>query len=135
MDHNRVHLIGRLVKAPQFFPPGRKGQEHCTFSIAVNRVVPNEEGPTADYLPCSLWGPEAERFCEIRDKGDEVGILGRIRTNFVPQASGDKKFFWEIRVEHVEYGRRALKNLRAAPRQETVATQAVRSLNREFGEK
>jgi len=134
LDHNRVHLIGRLVKAPQFFPPGRKGHEHCTFSIAVNRVVPNEEGPTADYLPCSLWGPEAVRFCEIRDKGDEVGILGRIRTNFVPQASGDKKFFWEIRVEHVEYGRRALKNLRAAPRQETVATQAVRSLNREFGE-
>jgi single-strand DNA-binding protein len=134
LDHNRVHLIGRLVKAPQFFPPGRKGQEHCTFSIAVNRVVPNEEGPTADYLPCSLWGPEATRFCETRDKGDEVGILGRIRTNFVPQASGDKKFFWEIRVEHVEYGRRALKNLRAAPRQETVATQAVRSLNREFGE-
>lgn len=133
MDHNRFNAIGRLVKSPEYFPPGRKGQEHCTFTLAINRVVPNEDGPIADFIPCSLWGDEASRFCETRDKGDEVAILGRIRTNFVPQASGDRKFFWEVRVETVEYGRRALKNLRALPRKEDVATRAVETLTTEFG--
>lgn len=132
MDHNRFHGLGRLVKAPEFFPPGRKGQPHCTFTLAVNRVVPNEDGPAADYIPCSIWGPEAQRFCELRDKGDEVLILGRIRTNFVQRADGKRDFFWEVRAEDVEYGRKALKNLRAAPRQDA-ATTAVRQLTDEFG--
>ncbi len=133
MDHNRFNAIGRLVKSPEYFPPGRKGPEHCTFTLAINRVVPNEDGPTADFIPCSLWGNEASHFCECRDKGDEVAILGRIRTNFVPQASGNRKFFWEVRVERVEYGRQALKNLQTGPRQEDKATRAVKTLTTEFG--
>lgn len=133
MDHNRFNAIGRLVKTPEYFSPGRRGQSHCTFMLAINRVVPNEEGPTADYIPCSLWGEEATHFCKVLGKGDEVAILGRIRTNFVPQASGDRKFFWEVRVERVEYGRQALKNLQAQPRQEDVATRAVKTLKKEFG--
>lgn len=133
MDHNRVHLVGRLVKNPEYFPAGRRGDEHCTYTLAVNRVVPNEEGPAADYLPCSLWGKEARVFVEKVRKGDEVACLGRIRTNFVPQANGDRRFFWEIRVDTVQYGRMSLKNLTAQPRPDTPATLAVGKLQNEFG--
>lgn len=133
MDHNRVHLIGRLVKEPKYFPAGRKGQEHAVFSVAINRVVPNEDGPIADYLPCSVWGPEAKRFVETVHKGDEVCCLGRIRTNFVQQGDGSRDFFWEVRVDTVDYGRMSLKNLQARPRVETAATRAVEKLTNEFG--
>lgn len=133
LDHNRVHLIGRLVKEPKYLPAGRKGQEHCVFSLAVNRVVPNEAGPIADYIPCSLWGAEAARFVETVHKGDEVCCLGRIRTNFVQQGDGTRNFFWEIRVDTVDYGRMSLKNLQARPREETAATRAVETLTNEFG--
>ena len=132
MDHNRVHLVGRLVRNPEYFPPGRRGQEHCTFSLAINRVVPNEEGPAADYLPCSVWGAEASNFVEKVHKGDEVTCLGRIRTNFVQQADGARKFFWEIRVDRVDYGRVSLKNLRAQPYVDNT-TRAVKQLTEEFG--
>jgi single-strand DNA-binding protein len=132
VDHNRFHGLGRLVRPPEFFPPGRKGQEHCTFTLAINRVVPNEDGPAADYIPCSIWGEESRRFCSCRDTGDEVLILGRIRTNFVQRADGKRDFFWEVRVEEVEYGRKSLKNLRAAPVSDAT-TQAVKQLTDEFG--
>ena len=131
MDHNRIHLIGRLTKNPEFHAAGKRGEPHCTFTLAVNRVVPNEQGPQADYLPCSLWGEEAGRFVESRAKGDEVGVTGRIRTGHVPQADGSYRFFWEVRVDRVSYGRRSLKNLQN-PVQENTQTLAVKKLSREF---
>lgn len=132
MDHNRVHLVGRLARNPEYFPPGRRGQPHCTFTIAINRVVPNEDGPAVDYIPCSIWGEEAIRLAEKVHTGDEVACVGRIRTNFVPQAAGDKRFFWEVRIDYVEYGRIALKNLKAKASGDH-ATRAVRTLTEEFG--
>ena len=134
MDHNRVHLVGRLVRDPEYFPPGQRGQEHCVFTIAVNRVVPTAEGPAADYIPCSLWGEKAQLFVQTMHKGDEVCCLGRIRTNLIPQADGSREHFWEIRVDRVEFGRMSLKNLRAVPQEETSTIRAVRKLHQKFGE-
>ncbi len=133
MDHNRCHLVGRLARDPQYIPKGRKGAAHCIFTIAINRVVPMEEGPVADFIQCSLWGEEALRFVEIRAKGDEVGVLGRIRTGFIQQADGGRKFFSEVRVEEVQYGRRSLKNLQPKPREDHT-TRAVGRLAMEFKE-
>ncbi len=132
MDHNRFHGVGRLTKDPVYFAPGRKGDEHCTFTLATNRVVSNESGPQADFILCSLWGEKASDFVKERAKGDEVGVLGRIRTSFVGQADGSSKPFWEVRVEEVEYGRRSLKNLQPRPQQDGI-TRAVGALTMEFG--
>ena len=131
MDHNRVHLIGRLTKTPEFFSAGRKGPMHCTFTLAINRVVPNQEGPQADYVPCSLWGDEAQKFIESRDRGDTVGLFGRLRTNHVVQADGSYKFFWEVRVEEVFYGMRSLKNLQPKPEKNELTANLGR-LSKEF---
>lgn len=133
MDHNRCHMVGRLARNPQLVPAGRKGDAHCTFTLAINRVVPTEEGPAVDYIRCALWGEEALRFVEIRSVGDEVGVFGRIRTGFHQRADGAKDFFWEVRVEEVDYGRRSLKNLRPRPKADP-AMQAVKQLAAEFQE-
>jgi len=133
VDHNKGTWIGRLTKDPEFHPAGRKGDPHCTFTLAINRVVPNEGGPQADFIPCTIWGEEAERFCQLRSKGDEVGIMGRIRTNNVPQPDGSYRFHWEVRALEggVQYGRRSLKNLQPRPAA-TRTTQAVGQLTAEF---
>ncbi len=131
MDHNRCQFVGRLTKNPTFYPKGRKGDEHCTFVLAVNRVVPDADGPKADYINCALWGAEAVAFVEDRELGDEVGVFGPIRTNMVHLAGGGVEFRWEVRVEEVELGRKSLKNLAGRPA-ETRATRAVARLNEEF---
>lgn len=132
MDHNRSLIVGRLTKRPEYFPAGMRGEEHCTFTVATNRVVSDRTGPKADYIPCSLWGPQAKTFVENRDKGDEVGVIGRIRTNYVQQADGGSRLFFEVRVEEVQMGRKSLKNLQPRP-EATTATRAVGRLQNEFG--
>ena len=131
MDHNDCHFVGRLTKNPVFYPKGRKGDEHCTFTLAVNRVIPDENGPTADYIQCVLWGPLATTFVEDREMGDEVMVFGALRTSRVPLGNGKVDFRWEIRVEEVEHGRKSLKNLAGRPA-ETKATLAVSRLTKEF---
>jgi single-strand DNA-binding protein len=132
VDHNKWFGIGRLVRDPEYFPATRKAYEHVTFTIAIGRVVPSEEGPEADYIPCSLWGEQAKIFCEERGKGDEVQVSGRIRTSLIPQADGKKQHYWEVRADRVQHGRRSLKNLQPKPKQDS-ATRAVARLTREFG--
>lgn len=132
MDLNRIVLIGRLATNPEYKAAGYRGQPHCFFMLAINRVVPNAQGPQADYVPCSLWGEEAQKFVENRAKGDEVGVVGRLRTTHLKQADGSYKNAWEVRVDRVSYGRRSLKNLqgRVEPSRET---EAVSRLSKEFG--
>ena len=132
MDHNRCTFVGRLSKNPVFYPKGRKGEEHCTFTLAVNRVVPDEEGPKADYIQCVLWGSRAKVFVEDRQLGDEVMVIGSLRTSMVPLGNGKVDFRWEVRVEQIELGRKSLKNLAGRPT-ETKATRAVKRLTQEFG--
>lgn len=132
MDHNRCQFVGRLTKNPVFYPKGRKGDEHCTFTLACNRVVPDEEGPKADYIQFALWGPEAQTFVEDRQIGDEVMAFGALRTSMVSLGNGSVDFRWEIRVEEVQLGRKSLKNLAGRP-VETKATRAVSRLTKEFG--
>jgi single-strand DNA-binding protein len=131
VDQNRTTLVGRLTRNPEYHPPGIAGQEHCTFTLAINRVVSDRNGPKADYIPCSLWGPGARPFVEGRAKGDEVGVIGRIRVNYVQQPDGTSRLFFEIRVEEAHQGRKSLKNMQPKP-ETTPATQAVSTLQDEF---
>jgi single-stranded DNA-binding protein len=132
LDYNRSGLVGRLVKNPEYFPAGKRGQEHCTFTVVCNRVVPSEKGPEADFILCSLWGPEAREMVERAHKGDELTCIGRIRTAFVAQGDGSRKFFQEVRIDTIRYGAIALKNLRKQQEQDPTV-QAVNQLMEEFG--
>lgn len=132
MDVNKVYLVGRLTKDPEYLPAGRRGEPSCRFKLAVNRVVANEEGPQTDYIPCILWGEAAVReFIEKAKTGNEVGISGRIRTNHVADAAGNKRFFIEVRVDEVRFGRVALRNLSPRPKADHTV-EAVQQLMSEF---
>ncbi len=132
MDHNRFWGIGRLVKDPQHFEAGRRGEPHCTGILASNRVVPSEAGPEADYIPFSIWGEGARQFCEQCARGDTVLIAGRIRTSLVQKAGGGKESYWEVRADKAELIHQSRKNMQPAPKQDST-TAAVGKLNSEFG--
>jgi single-strand DNA-binding protein len=131
VDQNRVVLVGRLTRDPEFQVPGSRGTAHCNFTLAVNRVVANRDGPKADYIPCSLWGKAAQEFAEVCSKGDEVGVIGRLRANYVQQPGGDSRCFFEIRVDEINLGAVARKNLQAKPKR-TTTTAAIDTLREEF---
>ena len=132
MNGNTWIGMGRLVRPPEFFPPGLTGDVHATFVLAVNRVVPSRSGPETDYVPCTVWGPLAQELCAQRTTGDEVHVIGRIRTDLIPQADGSREFRVEVRAEQLQLGRRSRKNLQPSPHVDGV-TQAVGRLTEEFG--
>ena len=131
MDHNRFWGIGRLVKDLQHFEAGRRGEPHCTGILVTNRVVPSENGPEADYIPFSVWGESARTLCRTCALGDTLLISGRIRTNLVSKASGEKGSFWEVRADNAQLIHRSRKNMQPSPKRDST-TNAVDRLSREF---
>jgi len=74
---NQVTLIGRVVENPTL----RKYEEviASTLTLAVARPFKNMEGNIeTDFIRVSLWNGVAQSTCEYIQKGDIVGIKGRL---------------------------------------------------------
>ena len=74
---NQVTLIGRVVENPTI----RKYEEAIasTLTLAVARPFKNMEGNVeTDFIRISLWNGVAQSTCEYIQKGDIVGIKGRL---------------------------------------------------------
>ena len=85
---NQVVLVGRLVRKPELKEAENKSKfTYITF--AVPRTFKNINGEyECDFVDCILWNAAATNTVEYCDKGDIVGIRGRIQTRMVEE---DKK--------------------------------------------
>lgn len=75
---NQVIIIGRLVARPivEYNESGRKISE---ITLAVPRNFKNDEGVyDTDFIKCVLWSGIAENTAEYCEKGDLIGIKGRL---------------------------------------------------------
>lgn len=75
---NQVTLIGRVVETPAL----RKYEtEHIatTLVLAVTRPYKNMEGSyDTDFIRITLWNGVAQNACDYLQKGDIVGVKGRV---------------------------------------------------------
>lgn len=77
--HNMVYLIGRIAKDLEVEKTDDSNK--ATITIAVQRSFKNENGIyECDFVPCILWNGIAVHTSEYCQKGDLVGIKGRIQT-------------------------------------------------------
>lgn len=75
---NQVIIIGRLVARPivEYNEIGKKISE---ITLAVPRSFKNDEGVyDTDFIKCTLYGTIAENTAEYCEKGDLIGIKGRL---------------------------------------------------------
>ena len=57
-------------------------KEKCTITLAVPRSYKNEEGAyETDFIDCVLWNGIASNTAEYCNKGDLIGVKGRIQGN------------------------------------------------------
>lgn len=84
---NRVILIGRLTKKPEYKQV--KDKSVATFRLAVDR-----QGEDADFIPIVVWNKQADNVNKYLDKGSKVAVEGRIQTS----TYGDKKIFYTTEV-------------------------------------
>lgn len=96
---NRVCLIGRLTTKPEL----RNGATSSVrFSIAVQRSYKNANGTyDADFINVVAFGPRAEMICNNFDKGNQIGVEGRIQTGSFTGQDGQKRYTTDVVIDQV----------------------------------
>ena len=97
-DENLVRLTGTLCRQPvlRVTPRGRK---ICDLMVAVNRRFAR-----SDYLPCIVWGEQAERAAQW-GVGDVVSLQGRFQSREyrkLTEAGPEIRTAYEISVSEIE---------------------------------
>ena len=77
---NQVVMVGRLLEKPEI-KELENGKKVGTITLIVPRCYKNEDGEyEKDFIDCMLWSGIAENTAEYCNKGDVVGVKGRIET-------------------------------------------------------
>ena len=76
---NQVIIVGRLVEKP-IVEENENEKKVCNITLAVPRSYKNAEGIyETDFIKCTLWNVIAENTAEYCEKGDLVGVKGRLQ--------------------------------------------------------
>lgn len=107
---NKVFLVGRLTKAPELKSTSN-GISVATFTLAVTRRTNREE---TDFLNIVTWRGLADNCGKYLSKGQQVAVVGEIRTRSYEAKDGSHRYVTEIQAEDVEFlakaGQRAQEN-------------------------
>lgn len=99
---NKVCLIGRLTKNPEIRVIPTSNTTVTNFTIAVSRKYVKEgEERQADFIPIISFGKIADFCSKYFQKGQQVGITGRIQTRNWNDESGQKHFATDVIAEEV----------------------------------
>ena len=95
---NQVVMVGRLTSDPEINEV-ENDRKVATITLAVPRSYKNVNGEyDTDFIKCILWNGIAETTAEYCEKGDLVGVKGRIQTTNV-----DDKIVMEVVAEKVSF--------------------------------
>ena len=106
---NKVVLVGRLTRDPEVrYSQGDSATAVARYTVAVDRRFKRENEPTADFIPCVVFGRSAEFAEKYFRQGMRVSISGRIQTGSYTNRDGVKVYTTEVIVKN--------RNLRKAER-------------------
>ena len=75
---NQVVIVGRLVEKP-IVEENENEKKVCDITLAAPRSYKNAEGIyETDFIKCTLWNGIAENTVEYCNKGDLIGVKGRL---------------------------------------------------------
>ena len=78
---NKVVLVGRLTRDPEVrYSQGANPTAVARYTVAVDRRFKRDGEPTADFIPCVVFGRSAEFAEKYFRQGMRVSISGRIQT-------------------------------------------------------
>lgn len=100
---NKAIEIGRLTRDPEVRYSQESNTAVARYTVAVDRKFKREGEPTADFIPCVVFGKQAEFAEKYFRKGTKVVISGRITTGSYINKDGQKIYTTEITVEEQEF--------------------------------
>lgn len=100
---NQSILVGRIVREPEVRETDN-GTKVSHLTLAVQRSYKNVNGEyDTDFINCVLWKGIAESTCEYCQKGDLIGIKGRLQTRTIETEEIPKHNTVELVAEKVTF--------------------------------
>ncbi|WP_147641493.1 single-stranded DNA-binding protein [Staphylococcus nepalensis] len=100
---NRVVLVGRLTKDPEFRTTP-SGVNVANFTLAVNRNFKNKNGEQqADFINVVVFKKQAENVNNYLFKGSLAGVDGRIQSRSYENKEGQRIFVTEVAADSVQF--------------------------------
>lgn len=74
------------------------------FTLAINRDYKNTNGEyETDFINCVVFGEQAETLNKYTQKGDLIGVQGRLQTRNYEDKEGKKHYITEVLVNKVQF--------------------------------
>lgn len=100
---NQLVLVGRLVRKPELREAENK-KKYSFITLAVPRSFKNVNGEyDTDFIDCVLWDNVAANTVEYCNKGDIVGVRGRIQARIVEKEENIKNSVLEVIAEKITF--------------------------------
>ena len=100
---NQLVLVGRLVRKPELREAENK-KKYSFITLAVPRSFKNVNGEyDTDFIDCVLWDNVASNTVEYCNKGDIVGVRGRIQARIVEKDDNVKNSVLEVIAEKITF--------------------------------
>ena len=113
MNINLVQICGRLTKTPESRTT-QGGVVVLSFSVATNRTWKDKEGQKqeeTEFHNVTAFGRTAEVISQYILKGDEIYIIGRLKTSsWDDKETGKKRYKTDIIAERFEFGQKSKAN-------------------------
>lgn len=99
---NKWIAMGRLCEDPNMTST-TGGTAIAKFSLAVDRKYKTDNGPTADFFPCTAFGKLGE-FCEkYLHKGSKIVVVGEPQNNNYTDKNGNKVYGWSFILNEIDF--------------------------------
>lgn len=100
---NRVVLVGRITRDPEL-KTSPNGVSFVSFSVAVNRQVPNAQGErVADFINCVAFNKQAENLARFIRKGGLIGVEGKLQSRTYQAQDGQNRYVVEVVCDSVTF--------------------------------
>lgn len=97
---NKVFLIGRLVRNPDFRFSSNKNLAIARFTLAVDRGFKSDG---VDFISCVAFGKSADFVNKYLVKGTKISLMGKIYTSSYTSGNGTKHYNTDIVAESIEF--------------------------------
>ena len=101
---NKAVLVGRLTRDPEVrYSQGDNTTAVARYTVAVDRRFKRDGEPTADFIPCVVFGRSAEFAEKYFRQGMRVSVSGRIQTGSYTNKDGVRVYTTEVVIEEQEF--------------------------------
>lgn len=95
---NSILITGRLCQSPELRTT-ETGKNVMNINVAVKRPKTKD---VTDFFTVILWEQNADFIYRYAQKGDKVGVIGKLTTRKYEDKNGNKRTAFEIVADNIE---------------------------------